>query len=79
MPRNLGQITERLPAANYQRESSLNRQQSLPAMRSSDLNRANNVQMPVSVKKGRAGSLATIKERDEQIRSADPRNMSNSR
>jgi len=34
-------------------------------MRSSDLNRVNNNQMPVSVKKGRAGSLATIKERDE--------------
>ena len=49
-------------------------------MRSSDLNRANNNQMPVSaIKKGRAGSLATIKERDEAIRSADPANMSKAR
>ena len=43
VPRNLGQITERLPAANYQAggdmgSRGLNRQSSLPAMRPGILN-----------------------------------------
>lgn len=43
VPRNLGQITERLPAANYDsgadNMSRLNRQSSLPSMRPSDFSR----------------------------------------
>ena len=85
VPRNLGQITERLPAAKYstseRQTPKMGRQSSLPQLRLSEMSRAQAQQsmaVPSSASKGRGGSLATIKEREENVRSADP-NMSKSR
>lgn len=73
VPRNLAQVTDRLPASQYDSEQGggrLNRNSSLPAIRPSDAGKEPMSLRPAS--KARGGSLAPIKERDEYIRSADP-------
>jgi len=80
VPRNLGQITSRLPAANYDSgdERQIGRQASLPAISHSHRDSPQMVPGSAIHNKHRAGSLAVIKERDEVVRSADP-NVSKSR
>ena len=85
MPRNLAQVTERLPASQYQPEpgKGMNRNSSLPSIReeTKQTARREELALPVpgsSESKARGKSLATIEERYEAIRSADP-NVSASR
>merc|ERR1712157_81521 len=71
VPRNLGQITDRLPGSQYDSQPKVRRNASLPALRE-QIEQSRNLAVPGSaVSKGRGGSLAPIKERDEQIHSAD--------
>lgn len=84
MPRNLGQISERLPAANYSscespEERHIDRHASLPSISRSQRETPQPI-VPGSAihNKARHGKLAVINEREEVVRSADP-NMSKSR
>ena len=71
VPRNLGQITDRLPGSQYDSQPKVRRMASLPALREGPPD-VRNLPVPGSaISKGRGGSLAPIKERDEQIHSAD--------
>ena len=79
VPRNLGQITERLPAANYEQiVNSNDRNMSLPPTINqvmSDYNRPNDsfmTNIPGSSYSKRGSSFAPISEREELIHSADP-------
>lgn len=72
VPRNLGQITDRLPGSQYDSQPKPRRGASLPALREQVPDQPRFKDIPGSaVSKGRGGSLAPIKERDEHIHSAD--------
>lgn len=71
VPRNLGQITDRLPGSQYDSQPKVRRMASLPALREQIEQPRQNAVPGSAVSKGRGGSLAPIKEREEQIHSAD--------